>query len=136
MFAKAIFAATLLALHTTSIIAAPASTSLVPQPLPIVSLNKTRLYNTASGGLQERDGCARGYPYTDSDMNNLISYLQSDGQSKYLPASSSVGWLLGTAKICTYNRYLFDNTNVQHWEMGWGAGYIAGQCCPSDNPQW
>lgn len=136
MFAKAIFATTLLALHTSSIIAAPAPTSLVPQPLPIVSLNDTRLHNTASGGLQKRDWCGSGYPYTDSDMNALINSLQSDGQSVYLPVVSSSGWYLGTAKICVYNNYLYENTHVSHWEMGWGAGYIAGKCCPNGNPQW
>jgi hypothetical protein len=138
MFAKAIFAATLLALHTTSIVAAPAPTPAVPQTHPIVPLNETRLYGTASGGAQKRDSCGTGYPYTDSDMTALINALQSDGQTDYVPAGSSVNWELGTAKICTYNNYLFENTHVSHWEMGWGAGYIAGECCPPNlnNPQW
>jgi hypothetical protein len=115
---------------------APASTSLVPQPLPIVSLNDTRLHNTASGGLQKRDLCGSGYPYTDSDMSALINSLQSDGQSDYLKAQSSRSWSLGTARVCIYNQYLFENTHVSHGEMGWGAAYIAGKCCFNGNPRW
>ncbi|KAI6085594.1 hypothetical protein F4821DRAFT_240102 [Hypoxylon rubiginosum] len=110
--------------------------------LPIIPLNQTQywadLQASKNGNLMEkRDDCASSTPYTQSDMDALISSLQSDGQSDYLPAASSTGWLLGTAKVCTYNNYIFDNTHVSHWEIGWGAGYVKGLCCPSEsaNPQ-
>ncbi|KAI2467180.1 hypothetical protein F4781DRAFT_433577 [Annulohypoxylon bovei var. microspora] len=110
--------------------------------LPIVPLNETRFWAELQAGkagdvIAKRDDCSSAYPYNQGDMDNLISSLQNDGQTDYLPAGSSSGWSLGTAVVCTYNQYLFDNTHVTHWEMGWGAGYVKGQCCPSEssNPE-
>lgn len=75
--------------------------------LPIIPLNQTQywadLQASKNGNLMEkRDDCASSTPYTQSDMDALISSLQSDGQSDYLPAASSTGWLLGTAKVRTH----------------------------------
>ncbi len=41
-------------------------------------------------------------------------------------------------QICVYNNYIFENTHVSHWEEGWGAGFIKGECCPaeSSNAYW
>ncbi|XDG09739.1 hypothetical protein ABKA04_009354 [Annulohypoxylon sp. FPYF3050] len=110
--------------------------------LPVIPLNETQYYaelQAAGNGdvISKRDSCGSDYPYTQTDMDNLISSLQSDGGNDYLPAGSSAGWSLGTAVVCTYNQYIFENTHVSHYEMGWGAGYIKGQCCPSEgsNPQ-
>lgn len=74
------------------------------QKLPTIPLNQTQywaeLQASKDGGLiGKRDDCSSSTPYTQSDMDALISSLQSDGQSDYLPATSSSGWLLGTAKV-------------------------------------
>lgn len=64
------------------------------------------------------DGCGRRTTYTVSDMRAMIKSLQSDGGNDYHPAGSIQWWTLGTARICTYNRYIFENTHVSHWEQG------------------
>jgi hypothetical protein len=102
-------------------------TSITAQVLLVVSLNDTRQYNTASGSIQKREYCRSGYPYIVSGMNSLISRLQSSGGSSYVAALSNVPWWLGTAKIYTYNNYIYENTHVSTWEMGWGAEYIADE---------
>ncbi|KAI1209443.1 uncharacterized protein F4807DRAFT_460658 [Annulohypoxylon truncatum] len=120
----------------------PTETVYQTKKFSIVPLNETRYYaeiqaSKNGDAVAKRDSCSSDYPYTQSDMDALIADLQSDGQTDYLPAGSSAYWTLGTAVICTYNDYVFDNTHVTHWEMGWAAGYIAGECCPSEssNPQ-
>jgi len=84
----------------------------------------------------KRDTCGSGYPYTVSDMDALISALQSDGQTDYNPGGLGqwVSHTYVTARICIYNNYLYENTHVSHWEDGWAAGYIAGECCTGGNP--
>ncbi|KAI0387397.1 hypothetical protein F5Y04DRAFT_274250 [Hypomontagnella monticulosa] len=106
-----------------------------------IPLNETRYWaELQSGdkeGLAKRDSCSSATPYSDSDMDALINSLYNDGETDYLPATGSLGYYIGTAIVCVYNTYIFENTHVSHWEMGWGADYIKGQCCPSesDNPQ-
>lgn len=87
--------------------------------------------------LAKRDFCGSGSAYSVSDMRALIKSLQSDGGNDYLPAGSTQWWTLGTARVCTYNRYIFENTHVSHWEQGWGADATMNSCCnPNGNPQW
>ncbi|OTA56452.1 hypothetical protein K449DRAFT_451670 [Hypoxylon sp. EC38] len=116
--------------------ALPADTVYEIQELPTIPLNETLYWaelQAGEGTVSKRDSCGSGYPYNQADMNRLIQSLQSDGQTDYMPAGSGKGWLLGTAVVCTYNNYIFENTHVSHAEMAWGASYIKGQCCPSEN---
>jgi hypothetical protein len=89
------------------------------------------------GVLAKRDYCGTGSTFDVGEMRTLISNLQSDGGNDYVPHSSWKSWTRGTARICTYNRYITENTHVSHWEFGWGANYIMDRCCnPNGNPQW
>lgn len=74
------------------------------QKLPTIPLNETVYWaelqaSRQSSAITKRDSCYSSTPYTQSDMDALISSLQSDGQTDYLPATSSTGWLLGTALV-------------------------------------
>lgn len=87
--------------------------------------------------LAKRDSCGSGTTYSVSEMRTLISNLQSDGGNDYVPAGYVHIWTRGTARICTYNRYIFENTHVSHFEQGWGADLTMKNCCnPDGNPQW
>ena len=72
-------------------------------------------------------------------MNQLQWNLQNLNPNAlhYLPSLSWYQFTWNTARICAYNNYVFENTHVSEWEMGWAIGYIASKCCTnSGNPQW
>lgn len=89
--------------------------------------------------LAKRDSCSptSASTFSVSDMRALISDLQSDGDNDYVPAGTARGYEWGTARICTYNLYAFDNTHVSHWKQGWAADAATNNCCnPNGNSQW
>lgn len=76
--------------------------------------------------------------YYRADAERLRNNLQSINPWTYheLRHGKFIGWVIGSVRVCVYNSYIFENTHVAEWEVGWGVGYILGRCCRSDNRQW
>lgn len=90
--------------------ALPTEQALKIQKLPTIPLNETAYWaelqaGEASGSIAKRDTCYSETPYTQSDLDALVSSLQNDGQTDYLPAGSSTGWSLGTAVVSLRVRF-------------------------------
>ncbi|KAF5648648.1 hypothetical protein F52700_964 [Fusarium sp. NRRL 52700] len=79
----------------------------------------------------EKRGCNSGANFASNDAIQLKNNLQNSNpdQLSYLPARSILEWSLGSAKICVFNKYFFDNTHIKRWEAGWVTGYIKDSCC-------
>jgi hypothetical protein len=73
--------------------------------------------------------CYSGGDINTGDIEALFKYLQSRGGDFYLPKSSALQTTLGSARACTYNNYLFENTHVSYWEAGWGVRSVKEACC-------
>ncbi|ORY16974.1 hypothetical protein BCR34DRAFT_584034 [Clohesyomyces aquaticus] len=91
----------------------------------------------ASSVFEKRDSCSGDGLYNRGDADTLGRNLQNINPNTlhYLPALSSISWTIGTARVCVYNSYIYENTHVKEWEVGWGVNYIGGKCCQSGNSQ-
>ncbi|KAF2258538.1 hypothetical protein CC78DRAFT_478435 [Lojkania enalia] len=73
--------------------------------------------------------CRGGGDINTPDIESLFNSLQSRGGDRYLPSTSWVSTTLGSARVCVYNNYIFENTHVSNWEIGWGVRSVREQCC-------
>ena len=67
------------------------------------------------------------------DIEGFANALQNTAGNNYAPAQSYFSYTYGSAKVCVYNNYLFDNTHVSNWEVGWGVRSVREQCCPASS---
>jgi hypothetical protein len=107
--------------------------------MPNVTDVTRRNLDKDSGKFSKRDEwCNTGALYSRADADQLQRNLQTlnPNRLKSLPARIATSWTIGTAKVCVYNHYVFENTHVKEWEVGWAMGYIAGKCCTGGNSQW
>jgi len=95
--------------------------------------------NTTSAAAERRDlskrdqcwGTDRGL-FNAVDARNMQNDLQRNDPNLTLTVKAGGGWVSaswGTALVCIQNNYLFENTAVTHWEIGWVVGYIIDMCC-------
>ncbi|KAI5921391.1 hypothetical protein F4810DRAFT_712645 [Camillea tinctor] len=105
-----------------------ASEMIVEGPFPISSL-ATRDVGEEGSALAKRANCYNGGSINTDDIQNLGSSKQSSGGNNYVPAASWVSYTWGSAKACVLNNYLFDNTHVSDWEIGWGVLAVRNDCC-------
>lgn len=109
---------------------------------PIVDSNQMSPRGVRDEGhlFAKRDWCGvQGDLMTKTDIQWLQSSLQNTDPNAlaYVPKRSYYSWTLGTARICIYNDYIFENTHIKRWEAGWAVGYITGRCCRTPGtPQW
>jgi hypothetical protein len=100
-----------------------------PFPIDYKHSDQTPIESTEARKLAKRADCYNGPTFYTSDIQALGNYMQTQSGNDYLPATSSVSWTWGTAKLCVYNNYVFENTHVSYWEMGWGLLSVSNQCC-------
>lgn len=91
--------------------------------------------------LARRDWCDTLTKFSESDALALQNSLQNadnaNGDLNYLAAHSYLSWDWGSARVCVWNDYVFENTHVSPWEAGWAVGYINGICCTGgDGSEW
>ncbi|KAK3998129.1 hypothetical protein QBC44DRAFT_441 [Cladorrhinum sp. PSN332] len=86
-------------------------------------------------GLEKRQGTGVCGPLSSreiysEDITALRWWLQQNGphETLPLPRRSFTGWTMGTAMICIYNDYHFQDTAVARREMGWLTGHIQDIC--------
>lgn len=86
----------------------------------------------------KRDSCYTGSTYNSADANKMANNLQTINPDKlhYLGHGQSTSWTVGTARVCIYNKYIFENTHVKEWEVGWAMKAIASSCNCNNNAQW
>lgn len=68
-----------------------------------------------------------------SDARDLQFDLQRNNANKMFLVRQNRGWIsfvMGEARVCIQNNYIFENTHISGWEAGWVIGYILGKCCP------
>lgn len=90
--------------------------------------------------IEKRDSCGAGnILVSKSGVNDLIWDLQNNNPDglTYLPHGGHTDWARGDVRVCVDNTYVFENTHVRRWEVGWAMSYIRDMCCStSGNPQW
>ncbi|KAK3328798.1 hypothetical protein B0H66DRAFT_539363 [Apodospora peruviana] len=81
--------------------------------------------------LAARDGCNSGNIFNVNHAVSLANDLQNNSPDQMTEANhrSWHSWTWGEARICIYNNYVFENTHVKRWEVGWVTKYIYNQCC-------
>jgi hypothetical protein len=87
--------------------------------------------------LARRDWCDTLTKFSESDARLLQNDLQNSDEVAYVPAHSYHFWDKGSARICVWNDYIFENTHVSAWEAGWAIGYINNLCCTGgEGSEW
>ncbi|PPR00742.1 hypothetical protein CVT24_000948 [Panaeolus cyanescens] len=73
-----------------------------------------------------------------ADLTALSSDLQNNNPwaLTYVPSGQRIGWYLGSALVCIYNDYIFENTHVTRWEAGWAIKYIQDTCFYTGSGVW
>ncbi|KAI0596005.1 hypothetical protein F4775DRAFT_566978 [Biscogniauxia sp. FL1348] len=105
--------------------------TVIEGPFPINSTTSGLAQRDEEGGskIAKRADCWNGGSINTDDIQNLGSSRQSAGGNNYVPAASWVSYTWGSAKVCVLNNYLFDNTHVSDWEIGWGVLAVRNDCC-------
>jgi hypothetical protein len=89
------------------------------------------------GPLAKRDHCDTLTTFSESDTRALQESLQSSSADlTFLGAHSYHSWDHGSARICVWNDYIFENTHVSQWEAGWAVGYVFDMCCSGQGGDW
>ncbi|KAL2842568.1 hypothetical protein BJY01DRAFT_249054 [Aspergillus pseudoustus] len=80
--------------------------------------------------LLKRDYCDTLTKFSEGDARALQSSLQSSNDDlTYVAAHQYHKWDWNSARVCVWNDYVFENTHVSPWEVGWAVGYIFDMCC-------
>jgi len=115
---------------TPELILAIEKGSVIKGPTPMKpAVERREAAADALKKLSKRADCYDGATFYSNDLNNLGNYLQTRSDNVYLPKSSVYSWSWGSVKLCLYNNYVFENTHVSFWEMGWGLLSVKNQCC-------
>ncbi|PPR03040.1 hypothetical protein CVT24_012306 [Panaeolus cyanescens] len=126
----------LLPLLSNVALAAPSSTdgSTFTGPHPISSSSAHRVLNITSNTVSTNDragGCyTTNYNINREDMTALSADLQNNNPQSltYLPANHWISYRYGTALLCLFNDYVFENTHLSRWEAGWAIKNIQETC--------
>ncbi|KAH8693364.1 hypothetical protein GQ44DRAFT_792468 [Phaeosphaeriaceae sp. PMI808] len=73
--------------------------------------------------------CNGGGDINTADIEALANSLQNSNVNNYLPKQSGLYWTRGSTRVCVRNNYIFENTHVSNWEVGWGAKSVRNACC-------
>jgi hypothetical protein len=115
---------------TPELIAAIEKGSVIEGPFPLKpTVERRAAAPEALAKLSKRADCYDGATFYSDDLNKLGNYLQSRSDNVYMPKQSSYSWAWGSVKLCVRNNYVFENTHVSYWEMGWGLLAVKNQCC-------
>ncbi|KAI1505052.1 hypothetical protein F5X99DRAFT_405322 [Biscogniauxia marginata] len=95
--------------------------TIVEGPFPINGTSSALVQRDEEGGsnLSKRADCWSGGLINTDDIQNLGNLRQIAGSNNYMPALSWASYTLGSAKVCILNNYLYENTYVSDWEIGW-----------------
>jgi hypothetical protein len=93
-------------------------------PKPAVSLTKRAYDDCRSRG-------GNNDIYVSADARSFSNNLQNlnPNTMHYMPHGNCLTWAFGSAEICVKNTYLFENTHVSEWELGWAISHIQDHCC-------
>jgi len=115
---------------TPELILAIEKGSVIKGPTPMkTAVERREAGAEAPTKLSKRANCYNGATFYTNDLNNLGNYLQTLSGNVYMPKQSVYSWAWGSVKLCVYNNYVFENTHVSYWEMGWGLLSVKNQCC-------
>ncbi|KAF6803180.1 hypothetical protein CSOJ01_11095 [Colletotrichum sojae] len=128
-----------LAAAVCSVAAVPTGDSSEAVWAGVYNLTDTSIIEDSETPLKKRDECGAGnILVSKAGVNALISDLQNNNPDglTYLPHGSGTNWARGDVRVCVDNTYVFENTHVKRWEVGWAMSYIRDMCCStSGNPQ-
>ncbi|KAK3986519.1 hypothetical protein QBC44DRAFT_402435 [Cladorrhinum sp. PSN332] len=97
----------------------------------IVSEDRKPPSNTSdTEAVVKRDHCNFSQGITRSDVVALSNELMNNSPWtwSYLEHGWVRWWTWGSARICLYNDYWFENTHVSRFEGGWAAEFIMNSC--------
>jgi hypothetical protein len=100
-----------------------------PHPINYTQTTDQHPYDPNDDTIHALANCYGGGDINTGDIGALADNLQNRGGNRYLPSNSWVSTTVGSAKACVYNNYIFENTHVDNWEMGWGVRSVKDQCC-------
>jgi hypothetical protein len=100
-----------------------------PFPIDYSHSDQSPVESSKSKKLLKRADCSSGPTFQSGDVQAFGNWLQTQSVNKDLPHASWYSMTWGTAKLCVYNNYVFENTHVSYWEMGWGLLSVHDQCC-------
>ncbi|KAH8664959.1 hypothetical protein BGZ61DRAFT_462547 [Ilyonectria robusta] len=115
---------------STDVTATPSIQFYPPRPNKNTTVVDRRDTESAAAGLVKRDNC-----YHDSFSRASAWTLASNLQNQWpdsevnLPRNTHVSWVEGNVRVCVANMYVFVDSKVKRWEVGWAMNYIDSTCC-------
>jgi hypothetical protein len=98
-------------------------------PMPVTPVPASSLSKRAYDFCGERGG--NNDIYSSADARTFANNLQNlnPNTMHYMPHGNCLTWAFGSAALCVKNTYLFENTHISEWELGWAISHIQDHCC-------